>query len=109
MEKMALIYSTFATREDAVDALKTLMKQNLATCGNIAAAHTAIYPWNGEIKEEQETSMLFKTSQGNKDALINALREIHPYELPCIMDLGANATPEYTIWLGTPRADLINQ
>lgn len=109
MEKMALIFSNFANKADAVTALQTLMQQQLATTGNVAAPHLAVYPWKGEIHEVQEVSVLFKTPHEKKDALMKTLREIHPYELPCIMDLGANTSSEYTTWLNTPFGHLLEQ
>ena len=83
-------------------ALRTLMEENLASCGNIAAPHMAVYPWKGEIKNENEVAIFIKTSSDKKDKLVTRLGEIHPYELPCIMEIEASATSEYAAWLRNP-------
>ena len=99
MVNIGLVYSTFATQEDAKSVLKNLMREELATCGNIFTPHIAIYPWKGDVCEEQEVAVLFKTSQQNLEGMILKLREIHPYELPCILELSAKSLPDYGQWL----------
>lgn len=102
MEKVAVIYTTFAQQSDAIDALRILMSENLATCGNIMAPHLAIYPWEGKVAQETEVAALFKTSATKADALVQRLRTIHPYKIPCILKLEATALPDYANWLTTP-------
>jgi periplasmic divalent cation tolerance protein len=102
MEKLAMIFSNFASQESARDVLKVLMEENIATCGNIMAPHFSIYPRKGEIHEETETAVIFKAPIENKDKLIARLRELHPYELPAIIAIDAQATDDYVAWLGNP-------
>jgi len=104
MQKVAVIYTTFAQQSDAVAALRTLMSENLATCGNIMSPHLAIYPWEGKIAEETEVAALFKTSFAKTEALVERLRSIHPYKLPCILKLEASALPDYANWLANHNA-----
>ncbi len=103
MEKIAVIYTNFASQDDAVAALKQLISENLATCGNIMQPHLAIYPWEGKLAEETEVSALFKTPLAKADQLTQRLRTIHPYKLPCILKLDASALPDYAAWLATPN------
>lgn len=101
MEKIALIYSTFSSREDALKALTLLMDEKLATCGNIFAAHLAVYPWKGSRQQEEETAMLIKAPIDQLEACMARLRQIHPYELPCILQIKAKALPDYAAWLSS--------
>lgn len=102
MEPICLIYTTFATQDDALKALQTLIKDGLATCGNISLPHTAVYPWKGKVAQEQEVAVYIKAPLDSQDALITRLKKIHPYELPCILALQADAIPAYAQWLKKP-------
>lgn len=102
MERIALIYSTFSTQDDALKILHQLIEEGFATCGNIAAPHIAVYPWQGRLEQTQETSVLIKAPSDKQDALIDRLRIIHPYELPCILSVDATALPDYAKWLRQP-------
>ena len=99
MESIGLVYSTFATQEDAKAALYTLMEDGLVTCANVSAPHTAIYPWKGKVCEEEEVAVLFKTPIDKVEPMISKLGDIHPYELPAIIQLDAKSLPDYAAWL----------
>lgn len=101
MEKIGLIYSTFKSRDDALKALTTLMDEKLASCGNIFAPHLAVYPWQGERVHEEETAALIKAPTDKLEACMARLRQIHPYELPCILQIKAKALPDYAAWLSS--------
>ena len=79
MKEIALIYTTFATHDDALGAIETLIEEDLATCGNISAPHTAVYPWKGELKKDEECAALIKAPFDKKDKLVKRLLKIHPY------------------------------
>ncbi len=102
MEKIGLIYSTFATQDDALKILHQLIGEDLATCGNISQPHTAVYPWKDKIEQTQEVAIFIKTPYDKQDALISRLRILHPYDLPCILTLDAAALPDYAKWLTQP-------
>lgn len=102
MEKIAFVFSNFATPESAKAIARQLMDEKFATCANIMAPHFAIYPWDEQIQEEEETATIFKTPIEKKDALVARLREIHPYDLPPIIALDAEATEDYVKWLNDP-------
>lgn len=99
MEKMTLILCNFASPESARSVTRILMQEQAITCANIHAPHFSIYPWDGQIHEENETAVLFKAPWENKDRLIKRLRELHPYELPGIILLDAETLPDYAAWL----------
>ena len=102
LEQIAVIFSNFSSQDSAKAVAKQLMDENLATCANIMAPHYAIYPWDEQIQEEEETATLFKTPIEKKDALVKRLREIHPYDLPPIIAYEAEATDDYVKWLNDP-------
>lgn len=99
MEKMALVLSNFASPESARSVVRILMQEQIIACANIFQPHFAIYPWNEQIQEQDETAVLFKAAWENKDRLLKRLREIHPYELPGIILIDADVNKDYADWL----------
>lgn len=99
MKKIGIIYTTFATRDDATRIIRDLIASGAAKCGNIAAAHLAIYPWKGELCEEDEIAALIKTSDIKVPMAVAQLKSLHPYDVPCILTWMVDASDEYADWI----------
>ena len=99
MEKMTLIMSNFASPESARSVVRILMQEKTIACANIQSPHFAIYQWNDKVVEDNETCVVFKAPWSNKDKVIARLRELHPYDLPGIIVLDAQTSPDYAAWL----------
>lgn len=99
MEKIGFVYTTFASHEQALDIVRELVEVGLAACGNIMSPHTAVYRWKGEIQQGGEVVVILKCNVKNIKQLIDKLDNMHPYELPCIVQIDAQSTPEFARWL----------
>lgn len=64
-----------------------LVEHGLAACVNLGAPILSIYRWKGEIEGADEIPMWIKTTAGQQQALIKALTQLHPYEVPEIIVL----------------------
>lgn len=100
---MVFILSNFSSSASARSVSRILMQEQMITSVNIYAPHTSIHPWDGKLHEEPEVSAIFKTSLDRKVELMNRLRYLHPYDLPSIITLGAEANDDYVAWLGNPN------
>lgn len=80
-----LVLSNLPDREIAAAIANRLVEQRLAACVNVLAACTSVYRWQGGIETASEVPILIKTSAERYPALEQALRELHPYELPEIV------------------------
>jgi periplasmic divalent cation tolerance protein len=79
----------------------TLVGEGLAGCVNIVPAIRSVYRWKGEVMEEPETMMIFKTTRARFDALAARIEALHPYETPEIIALPIEAgARRYLDWLG---------
>lgn len=78
-----IVYTTVGAREDAQRLAVALVQRRLAACAQIAAIDS-VYHWQGVLQQEPEFRLVLKTTQARYDALEQALRELHPYELPAI-------------------------
>ena len=79
------VYVTFPAGFAADDAVTDLVREKLAACGNLMTGVTSIYSWEGRIERDPETVSILKTTADRVEALVARLREIHPYDTPCIV------------------------
>jgi len=95
----ALIWSPFASEDDAAKAAAALLDEGLIACANLVPVRS-FYVWQGERGEARECGALFKTSEGLLDKAVARLAEIHPYETPAVTGWRANAAAAATAaWL----------
>jgi periplasmic divalent cation tolerance protein len=95
----ALIWSPFASEDDAAKAAASLLDEGLIACANLLPVRS-LYVWQGKRGEARECAALFKTSEGLLDKAVARLAEIHPYETPAITGWRADAAAAATAaWL----------
>jgi periplasmic divalent cation tolerance protein len=95
----ALIWSPFASEDDAAKAAAALLDEGLIACANLVPVRS-LYVWQGERGEARECGALFKTSEGLLDKAVARLAEIHPYETPAVTGWRADAAAAATAaWL----------
>ena len=96
-----LVLTTLPTREAAHVIGRTLIEDRLAACVQLVDGLHSIYRWQGRIEESAECQLVAKTTAAASTALIDRLRELHPYEVPEILTLDATASATYAAWLHT--------
>ena len=79
---MPTVYVT-APPEAAEGIAETLLEERLAACVNELST-TSTYRWEGEIHRDEEAVLLAKTTDDAYDELVDRVRELHPYDVPCI-------------------------
>ena len=81
--KPIAVVTTVAKREDALRLAHALVERKLTACAQISAIES-VYSWKGEIQQEPELRVLFKTTEERYALVESTIRELHPYELPAI-------------------------
>lgn len=77
-----------------------LVEDRLVACGNILPGLTSVYRWDGEVQQEPETLVLFKTTEDRLPALKVRVAELHPYEVPELLALPViDGHPPYLQWV----------
>lgn len=103
----ALIWSPFASVEDARTAASVLIAENLVACANIVPEILSVFRHEGEVQSAAEVGVLFKTQAGLLDGATQRLAELHPYDVPAIIgwlaDSAPDATREWLAGLATVR------
>lgn len=100
MTDLLIVYSTFATEEDAARVTRALVEERLIGCANLVPGVRSIYRWEGRIADEREVLAVMKARKQDWAALISRLHELHPYDTPeCLAVRIASGAPKYLEWL----------
>lgn len=100
MNDFLQIVTTTEREEDARRIADLLVKERLAACVQIVGPVTSVYRWQDKIESAQEWQCLIKTRQALVDDVADAIREVHPYEVPEIVAVPIVAgSREYLTWL----------
>ena len=84
----------------ARDLARALVEAKLAACVNLVPGVRSVYRWEGEVHEDEEVLLVVKTRADRGAALANRIREIHPYDLPEVLELPAvGGSPAYLDWV----------
>jgi periplasmic divalent cation tolerance protein len=106
---MMMVFSTFASEDDAVRVTRALLEERLIACGNLLPGARSLYRWQGEVADEREVVAILKTRRQDWPALLSRLQELHPFEIPeCVAVRIAAGAPAYLAWLEdalTPRPE----
>lgn len=91
-----MVYITTKTKGEARRIAQILVKERLAACVNIFPIES-IYRWSSstktsagkwkKIKKEREFGMFVKTKKNLAEKIINRVKELHSYKIPCIISL----------------------
>jgi periplasmic divalent cation tolerance protein len=97
---MLMVFSTFASEEEAVRVVRTLVEERLIACGNLLPGARSLYRWQGRVADEREVVALMKTRKQDWTALISRLHDLHSYDTPeCVAVRIAAGAPKYMAWL----------
>jgi len=97
---LTLAYITCPGPDDARRIGRALVMERLAACVNILPKMESFYWWEGKLENDQETVLIAKTPESSREALLERVLELHPYETPCILFVPVTGgNPDYLEWL----------
>ncbi|RKY19389.1 MAG: divalent-cation tolerance protein CutA [Planctomycetota bacterium] len=79
---------------------RTLVEERLVACVNVLPAGLSHYSWGGEMQVDEEVVLFCKTTEALAERATARLVQLHPYEVPCVLQLpllGGHAP--YLEWL----------
>ena len=99
-EEVLTVFTTWPDVETARAAVRTLVEEKLAACGNILPGVESIYRWEGKVETGAEVLVIFKTTVCSYAALEARVRALHPYEVPEVLAVRvADGLPAYLRWV----------
>lgn len=97
--KLLAVFTTVASLEAARRMARALVEHKLAACAQIGEIES-FYSWQGEVANDREFRILFKSTEARYPALEAAIRELHDYELPAIHAQALEQVePAYGRWI----------
>jgi periplasmic divalent cation tolerance protein len=79
---------------------RALVSRRLAACASLVPGVRSVYRWKGRVEEARETLLVIKTAAPRVPALLAAVAELHPYEVPEALALPvASGLAPYLAWL----------
>ena len=100
LDEITLIITSVGTEQQAVEISEELIERRLATCINIVPCLRSIYRWKGKVCSDSEYLLIIKTRSSLFGAVSDAIRELHSYELPEVLEFPiATAEPNFQRWV----------
>ena len=94
------VVTTTERKEDAERIARALVEARLAACVQVLGPITSTYRWKGAVETSQEWQCVAKTRSDLYTRLEEAVRGIHPYEVPEILAVPvATGSRAYLEWL----------
>lgn len=107
--EIMFIYITTKDRNQALEIGEKIVQERLVACVNIVDSITSIYHWKGSICKDQEALIIAKTNKNLLEKLIARVKELHSYEIPCIVALPIQAGYDpYLKWISDETVGELN-
>jgi len=98
--KYSVLLSNISSLDEAKKLARRLVEARAVACVNIIPGILSIYEWKGKVETEEEFMMLCKTSSERVPEAIRLIEELHPYDVPEIIELEmGRGLPAYLEWL----------
>lgn len=95
-----VILCTAPDEATAQDLAARVLGEKLAACATLLPGASSLYYWEGKLEQEYEVQMLFKSDRHHQDALLNYLKQHHPYQTPELLVLQVMAgDKDYLLWI----------
>jgi periplasmic divalent cation tolerance protein len=99
---LRFVYVTTKNRQEAKNIASAIVEEKLAACANIIDGMESVYHWKGKIETDKECVLILKTTYSNMSRLTKRVKELHSYEVPCIISLNLaeqEGNQEYLDWM----------
>jgi len=96
---LIIVITTVDKKDTANRIAKELVEKKLAACVSIFPIRSTYY-WKGKIEENQaEFMLIIKTLEEKASNVIEYLKSNHPYTVPEIVTVKAEAHGKYVDWM----------
>lgn len=106
MKSTSFVYATTPDADTALKLAHSTIKSGLAACCNIIPGMTSVYEWKGQVHEDQEVVMVFKTTEEMIPDLTAFITTRHPSDNPCVVALPlAGGSQKFLDWIESQVKD----
>lgn len=94
-----IIKTTYPDKQKASEVVLELIEKKLIASANIIPIRS-VSSWTGKVTEGDEFMVLLNTREENWEVVKVEIEKDHPYEVPCIVKIKAEANESYENWVG---------
>lgn len=98
MSDIIIVYITAPSIENAQEIVQTLIEKYCIACATLLPC-SSMYRWNNTIQHDNEIIIVAKTTEDKFDELKNAVANMHPYTIPCILKIAVTTNSSYAQWV----------
>lgn len=92
------VYITVGDMEEAKKISTSLLSKELIACANIFPI-SSMYVWKEEVVEDTEYVILAKSTDDKFEHINKEVKDLHSYELPCIVFWQLEGDCNYLSWV----------
>ncbi|WP_416306956.1 divalent-cation tolerance protein CutA [Neptunicella sp. SCSIO 80796] len=98
--EFCIVLCTCPQKSIAEQIAHAAVSQELAACVSIIDKVESVYLWQGEVQQDNEVQLIFKTKRQLTDDLFKLVISFHPYDVPewLILDV-ASGSEAYLNWV----------
>lgn len=105
MTNKRIVLCTAGSEDEARKIARHLVEQRLAACVNIVPHIESIYRWQGKVESSAEWLLLIKTTAEKFSEVLDAIRQLHSYELPECLSIDIDdGSAAYLEWIDQSTA-----
>jgi periplasmic divalent cation tolerance protein len=82
LPQICVVLVTVPDEDTGRTIAREVVEDRLAACGNLVSGLTSVYRWEGQVREDPESLVIFKTTASRVSALKERVVELHPYGVP---------------------------
>lgn len=103
---IVFVYVTAPSLEVAEHIAAAAVEEKLAACANILPGMTSVYRWQGKVERATEVVVILKTHADVSGALMQRIKTLHPYEVPCAVSVPVlGGLDDYLEWIKTETVE----
>lgn len=96
---------TIDDESKAAEIAEAIVRERLAACGQVGSPIKSFYWWDGDVQNDAEWRIEFKTRAELLDRLTAAVIEIHTYDVPQVTASPiVGGLPAYIEWIKAETA-----
>lgn len=99
MAEIVQLTTTVDSRERAAELAAALVDERLAACAQVAGPVESHYRWQGKATIATEWYCHFKTTKQLADRARNRVVQLHPYEVPEVIEVPVGGHAAYIDWV----------
>jgi periplasmic divalent cation tolerance protein len=98
--ELLVVFVTVSSPEEASRISVEVLNSHQAACATTIPTVQSQYWWDGKLVKEQESIVMFKTTEDRFKALEKTILNMHSYQVPEIIALPVvSGFPQYLEWV----------